>query len=140
MPQGPAFISPTRQRSDQLSARYAGRFDDKHLEEKTCFICGGRYPEAEVSFFKVTDRDHGSLLSPQSPHSEHELHCGMLLHLGAIHDFGMWDASGDACKRCCSRLADGETPPLALANGMWVGELPPQLADLGIIERLIISR
>jgi hypothetical protein len=31
-------------------------------------------------------------------------------------------------------------PPTALANGLWVGEVPKELSDLTFVERLLISR
>jgi hypothetical protein len=31
-------------------------------------------------------------------------------------------------------------PPMALANGLWVGEVPKELSDLTFVERLLVSR
>ena len=45
-----------------------------------------------------------------------------------------------ACQECISYLEKKKMPPTALANGLWVGEVPKQLSDLTFVERLLVSR
>lgn len=44
------------------------------------------------------------------------------------------------CKGCLRSLKEFKIPPNALANGLWLGEVPSQLSDLTWTERLMISR
>lgn len=120
--------------------RFAKHFGNKNLKEIVCFICAARHPRDGVMPFEVTMHDHGALLSPRPPHPAQVLHYGMLLHLPAVKEMGICSASGDACVRCSTRLENGETPPFALANSMWIGDVPPPLSKLGLIERIIVAR
>ncbi|KAI0819839.1 hypothetical protein BC628DRAFT_1302381, partial [Trametes gibbosa] len=44
------------------------------------------------------------------------------------------------CVKCDSALKKGELPVLALANGRWLGEVPPLLRSLSYAEELLVSR
>jgi len=45
-----------------------------------------------------------------------------------------------ACRECINYLKNKVMPPTALANGLWVGEVPKELSDLTFVERLLVSR
>ena len=44
------------------------------------------------------------------------------------------------CQECISYLENKVMPPKALANGLWIGEVPKELSDLTFVERLLVSR
>jgi hypothetical protein len=44
------------------------------------------------------------------------------------------------CSICVESLEKGNVPVLALANGLWVGEIPNELQDLTYAEQLLIAR
>lgn len=44
------------------------------------------------------------------------------------------------CRSCVDDLADGRMPKYALANGLWIGSVPPALSALRFAERLLVSR
>ena len=44
------------------------------------------------------------------------------------------------CHECIAFLEKKVMPPLALANGLWVGNIPKELSDLTFVERLLVSR
>ena len=44
------------------------------------------------------------------------------------------------CHECVSFLEKKVMPPMALANGLWVGNVPKELSDLTFVERLLVSR
>ena len=44
------------------------------------------------------------------------------------------------CSTCRVDLEAGKMPPLALANGLWIGEVPDELKCLSYAEKLVISR
>ena len=44
------------------------------------------------------------------------------------------------CHECVSFLEKKVMPPMALANGLWVGNIPKELSDLTFVERLLVSR
>ena len=49
------------------------------------------------------------------------------------------DCSG-VCPPCVKTLRSGKCPPLSLANGGWLGEVPSCLQDLSFAEKLMVSR
>ena len=44
------------------------------------------------------------------------------------------------CQSCRKYLKKGKTPPLSLANSLWLGEVPSELSNLTYVEQLLISR
>jgi len=44
------------------------------------------------------------------------------------------------CCSCKGSLDEGVSPKYALANGLWLGQVPPQLQDLSYAEQLLVSR
>src|ERR1700678_1131295 len=44
------------------------------------------------------------------------------------------------CHECIRFLEKKVMPPMALANGLWVGNIPKELSDLTFVERLLVSR
>ena len=44
------------------------------------------------------------------------------------------------CHECISFLEKKTMLPMALANGLWVGNVPKELSDLTFVERLLVSR
>ncbi|KAF8123281.1 hypothetical protein EV363DRAFT_1088543, partial [Boletus edulis] len=49
-------------------------------------------------------------------------------------------AEGWLCNECLRALKANTTPKLALANNMWIGEVPHELAVLTLPEQLLIAR
>ena len=43
------------------------------------------------------------------------------------------------CTICVESLEEKKIPTLALANGLWVGEIPNELQDLTYAEQLLIA-
>ena len=44
------------------------------------------------------------------------------------------------CTRCHKSMTAGKVPKVALANGMWLGQVPSELADLTFAEQLLVAR
>jgi hypothetical protein len=44
------------------------------------------------------------------------------------------------CPRCHKSLTSGKVPKISLANGMWLGHVPPELTDLTFAEQLLVAR
>ncbi|KAJ3820792.1 hypothetical protein F5880DRAFT_1487394, partial [Lentinula raphanica] len=44
------------------------------------------------------------------------------------------------CVTCRSSIRVGKIPRFALCNGLWLGEVPPELKDLTFYEKMLISR
>ncbi|KAH9033812.1 hypothetical protein EDB85DRAFT_1864258 [Lactarius pseudohatsudake] len=47
---------------------------------------------------------------------------------------------GNVCGPCVRDLQKDKTPALSLANGMWIGDVPPLLNVLTLPERILVAR
>src|SRR6266511_3706771 len=43
------------------------------------------------------------------------------------------------CDTCRGSIRNGKIPKLSLANGLWIGDIPPQLKCLNFVEKLLIA-
>ena len=48
--------------------------------------------------------------------------------------------SNQICENCRQHLHGNKIPPHALANGLWIGDCPPQLSQFRFIEKLLIQQ
>ena len=53
---------------------------------------------------------------------------------------GMKNKNLSFCRDCSSHIQKGKTPPLSLANHLLLGDVPPELKDLTVIEESVIAR
>ena len=79
------------------------------------------------------------LLAPCKFHAAHKLTSGMLLEVevmeGPLHNH-----RGGVCNKCMHHLSSGTTPPLSLANAMWIGKILNELGILSLLERIPVAR
>lgn len=76
-------------------------------------------------------------MTPNVAHPAHNLHDKLLICKEALSKDGQ---SITVCSECLSSLKKNVQPPLSLANDMWIGDVPFDLQDLHIAERLMISK
>ncbi|KAK7689726.1 hypothetical protein QCA50_006365 [Cerrena zonata] len=46
----------------------------------------------------------------------------------------------NVCSTCLTALKNDRLPPRSLANGLWVGDIPPELQALNYCEKLMVAR
>ena len=67
------------------------------------------------------------------------------LHKESLRDGLLLDQRGISdgnlllCKDCSSYIHKGKTPPLSLANHLLLGDVPPELQDLTVVEESVIA-
>ncbi len=107
-----------------------------------CAVCAGRFFIRELREVPVDDLREKKKLSPSKPHPAHVLTEGMLLHRteSSIHTDEHGTSLANVCVSCTSDLRNKKTPPLSLANGMWIGDVPLELKVLTLPERLLVAR
>jgi len=102
-------------------------------------VCARELPCTESADVVVEKIPNLHLLIPHKAHAAHVLTNGALLQRQALTQ-----TTNGICRRICNEclndLEKGCTPRLALANGMWTGEVPPQLTGLSVPEQYLISR
>ena len=107
-----------------------------------CAVCAGQFFSKEITQVKVDDLRAKNVLSPTVPHRAHILTDGMLLHRtsSSMHTSCTGVHYANVCISCLKHLQNNKLPPLSLANGMWVGDVPLELRVLTLPERILVAR
>ncbi|KAF5331245.1 hypothetical protein D9611_013149 [Ephemerocybe angulata] len=124
-----------RETIDACIEEYTLRTSNDALKEAVCISCERRLFMQDLVECNLEDVPNRRLLAPVKPHPAHVLTDGMLLATG---EHGLADKV-HVCPECFARLKAGKRPRLSLANGLWVGRVPPELENLTLPERLLIS-
>ena len=107
-----------------------------------CAVCAGRFFRTKMESMTLAELRGIGKLSPASFHNAHVLTDGMLLHRtdDSIYESETDGVSARVCRTCASNLRGGKTPSLALANGMWIGDIPVELQVLTLPECILVAR
>ena len=130
---------PPEDQVETMIAHFIDGTGNEALAMVICMVCATEKSRQGARLVNVADIPNQATLRPTVPHAAHVLHAGMLLHPAAIEG-RTGSPAGHMCKECMSCLVKSKTPPLSLANGMWLGEIPPELKALTLPERILIAR
>jgi len=125
---------------NQIVEDFCEELSPKRIIEAGCAVCGSLttqqslLPLADLNpvFFQPLCRPGEGVtrcerLTPLDPHSE-------------IPGPVMLSRCSGVCPSCLNALRQTKCPRLSLANGGWLGEVPPYLQDLSFAEKLMVSR
>ncbi|KAF8803899.1 hypothetical protein BYT27DRAFT_7225812 [Phlegmacium glaucopus] len=108
------------------------------LASGVCVICDRETPVEELTPYSTipfeTRTNHYN--TPAEVHPFHDLYHGMLLHPPGITQTG----SAQICDDCIRALKSDSIPMLALANKLWIGQIPHELAILMLPEQVLIAK
>ena len=137
-------------------AAFIDRTGNDALAMGICVVCARERPENETTCVPLDCIPNHDLLCPPDEHKYRDLELvrGMLLyedHYDVVDDYDMEDdlpglgnasdnVSVKVCRECYADLGRGKLPMLALANGLWIGHTPMELAILTLPERILIAR
>ncbi|KAJ3562044.1 hypothetical protein NP233_g9822 [Leucocoprinus birnbaumii] len=106
------------------------------LAVEACSACARHTNQGQLTLFSSPlDIPNYHILRPRRSHPKHTLFNGILLHGRASKG-----KNAVVCIKCLSKLKHGSLLPLALANGLWIGDIPFQLEVLTLAEKLLIAR
>lgn len=113
------------------------------LRTSVCGVCGRELWAVKDGVKKINWHDFPGKekLFPKYGHAAHRLLDGCLLCDEAVEETNN-GISVQACSQCLDRLrSDGEEgpPPLSLANGLWIGDIPDELKDMTVPEQKLIG-
>ena len=105
------------------------------LSLSVCCVCAGSFFSTEIREVRLSHLQEKNKLRPCRDHPAHVLTRGMLLHTSsaAFRITTEGDHWCNVCNSCFNYLQRDKTPPHALANGMWVGNIPEELAILTLL-------
>ena len=113
-------------------AKFIDATGSNALARSVCGVCAGSFFTSEVREVSVAHLQEKNVLRPFRKHPAHVLTSGMLLHRtpDALHTASNGVLSVIVCDSCMRLLQHNKTPPLSLANGTWIGDVPSELSVL----------
>lgn len=109
-----------------------------------CGICARElsFQADGLNCYRLTELPNSERLIPKSAHPAHVLIHGRLLVPTAVQvGTAMSTTRVTACNACVIVLSDiqDHPPPLSLANGLWIGDIPWELKRLTFAEQMLIA-
>ncbi len=101
------------------------------LSTNTCAVCTHKMSLHLTQSIPLCDIPHPDLLKPTQPHASHILLSNMLLYTDSRKPT---KDNVFLCGDCLHSLQKKQLPHLALANDLWIGHVPYQLAILMLPE------
>jgi hypothetical protein len=124
---------------EQCITKFIDRTGNFAVATAVCMVCGREVRKDEADDLSVCDIPHRKLLVPIHNHFSHSLTEGMLLQSSSMTETSI-GRKGSVCCDCMSNLMKNRLPQLALANNMWIGDVPDELAVLTLPETILIAR
>ncbi|KAI0749940.1 hypothetical protein C8Q80DRAFT_1101336 [Daedaleopsis nitida] len=103
--------------------------------EPACSVCGLLTPKTSLCSIESVSFDR-ELLCSDEPVTRVERH-SINEPIQPIPGPVLLSGCNDICPSCAESLKDGKKPIDALANGLWIRDIPEELKDL---EKMIMSR
>ena len=101
-----------------------------------CAVCARETFKRELTGFNLDAIPSRNRLFPAEAHPAHDLFNGMLLHPTGVSN----DKKANVCMECIRALDLDRVPTFSLANRLWIGRVPHELAYLTLPERLLIAK
>lgn len=124
---------------NQVVNNFCNELDQSNWIEGGCLVCGLLYPiqdlqpldqmDIKLSLLEVM----GQNITRQERYSKDD-------SIKEINGPIVASTCKHICKGCLRSLKESRIPTNALANGLWLGEVPSQLSNLTWTEKLMISR
>lgn len=127
---------PSEEREKDCRRAFRNCSSNSALKQEVCLACGREMFAVEGEEIGLEDVPNSQRLHPSKPHPAHQLYNGMLVvdeHINRTNHRG-W-----ICDTCLLSLRKNQTPPLSLANSMWIGSIPDVLATLTFPEQLLVA-
>ena len=130
------MMAASSQVVDDAIAEFIDRTSNSVLACGACVVCARETNLRDLRPYRIDEIPSPHRLKPVNTHPRHNIFDGMLLHPGGLTN----DGRGNLCIECFNALDGDRIPALALANGLWIGDIPHALAFLTLPERLLIAK
>lgn len=127
---------PSEDHVKESMCRFIDRTGNDALAKAACCVCARQQFMTEIQTKPITDITSSKLLVPLESHPAHILRENQLFYERAISA----DGTTTICLECNRHLQKKMLPPLSLANGMWLGDVPLELSILSLPEKMLIAK
>lgn len=131
--------APPRETIDHCITNFIDRTSNVELAREVCGVCACEVWKSVTKTRRVCDIPNKHLLIPMEPHHAHTLTQGILVERQGISTVGD-DEIITLCASCERDLKRSKVPKFALANKMWLGDIPMELATLTLPEKILVAK
>lgn len=134
------FMSvPTSEELQKLHADFIDSTSNTALASSVCIVCARQLPATQCTEFDVRNLPNAHLLERDSgPYRFAPKFEGRVLLTEHLRHEGE-RVYGHVCTHCHRALRRARKPKYALANGLWIGNVPHELRDLTLPEQMLLS-
>ncbi len=129
--------TPSQETLNNIISDFIDATGNKALKTVPCGSCAREMNADESNEISLKDIPNSHLLIPHTEHPAHELVHGLLIYAPAL---GPTKKTVHICNECRNQLKKNVRPRLSLSNEMWIGDVPQQLKNLTLPERLLIAK
>jgi hypothetical protein len=123
--------------SHKIISDFCANSNKTSIEEAGCGVCGQLVPTAQLTRLKAVKNLLTVLENPDVTWVQRKKNSDPVRgYKGPVLDY----SRDSICNGCRKHLRNGRVPRNALANGLWLGPVPEELASLGFIEKLLVAR
>ena len=127
-------------------SKFIFKTNNDALRTTICGVCARERFTQDTQSIPLPDIPNSHLLKPFAPHPAHDLTHDLLLHKPRTKMGTPLPISCRAeevqvviCKECMRDLRKSHTPGSALANNMWIGDIPYELRILTLPESVLVA-
>ena len=128
----------TQELLENVISEYANNIQIEQFLEAGCAVCGLLTPKLQMTQLSSIKFDY-SLLKPTGLVTRKERKT-ITESIAPIPGPVLLPTCEEVCNVCAADLQSGKLPHNALANGLWIGEIPTELQDLSWTEKMLISK
>jgi hypothetical protein len=128
---------PSETLCEEIMRDFCHEFDASSIIERGCAVCAQLTPINQLSKLKAIS-NHLKLLEVSGVASkERKTPKDLRMDIpGPV----LAPGCDEVCHSCRQCLRQGNVPSMALAQNLWIGEVPDELKTLTFIEKLMVSR
>ncbi|KAJ3891663.1 hypothetical protein GG344DRAFT_46947, partial [Lentinula edodes] len=122
---------------DDIIRRWCAASQPSQFEEAGCAVCGLLKLKSDLSLLKhVQNMLHVLEVPGVTRVARKKASDPIRERSGPVID----NTCNMICNSCRSAVRTGKVPRFALCNGLWLGQVPPELNNLTFYERILVSR
>ncbi len=129
--------SPSQDTLNDIISNFIDATGNKALRMVACGSCAREMNMDECDEIAIKDIPNKHHLIPHTTHAAHELIDGLLIYAPAL---GATKETVYLCNDCRNQLKKDLRPRLSLSNNMWIGDVPRELQNLTLPERLLLAK
>ena len=131
--------APSEGTIERCIVGFIDRTSNSQMARRTCAVCACEVWTSSTKKMPVSNIPNKHLLVPTVPHYAHTLIQGILVEQRGMSRLGD-DETATICVSCERQLRKSKIPSFALANNMWIGEVPIELAVLTLPEKILVAK